>query len=341
MANTAKYVPSMADLAKETGVSIATVSRVLKGDARISGATKEKVQDAASRLGYTQNLMVNGIRGSGNRTVGVSMPVDDYYSRVFNGISAALWERGCVPLTVPPNLGGVKEREILTAFVERRVEGVIARPIVYAEIVDRLKILKERGLPMVLVDCDIEGAGIPFSGTDDYEGGRQAAERLVALGHKVVGHLTGYMLSSSAKGRCEGFAARLSSFPGTVERRFVSTGFSAKEPQVEEMLLSEPRPTAVFAANDSMAAVVCAVARRLGLRLPEELSVIGFGDLPFSRLSSPKLNSFDQSPEKVGAIAVEMLFEEISGVRVPGAGRRVSLLKPLYVERESVACARA
>ena len=333
-----KYVPSMADLARETGVSIATVSRVIKGDSRISEATKLKVMEVAARLGYSPNLLVNGIRGAGTRIVGVSMGVDDYYTKVFNGIAAALWARGILPLVMTPLHPRIGEREIFDAFIERRVEGVIARPVVYAEIVDYLNVLKERGLPMVLIDCDIQGVDIPFSGTDDFEGGRLAAEHLVALGHKVIGHLPGYLISNTGRGRCEGFSTFISSCEGVLERRTRPTNFAPVDSVIEELLLSEPRPTAVFAANDNVAAGVYAVALRLGLRIPEDVSILGFGDLPASSRLRPTLSSFDQSPELVGSAAVELLFEEISSPRTGSAPRRTSLIKPKLIHRESTQC---
>ena len=251
--NKGAYVPSMSAIARETGVAISTVSRVLQNDPRISKQTRENVLESAERLGYASNLLVKGLRGEGTRTVGVSMSLaDEYHARLLNGISNEMWKKGYAPLYLHArNHSGFEEHKVFKGFMERRIDGVIARPVDYDEVKEFYEELIARGLPLVLIDCDIPGVDIPFSGTDNYLGGSLAAQLLFSLGHKVIGHAQGFQYGFPGGFRRRGFEDFFKNCPN-VKLLFCNE----TEAEISKMLLAKPSPTAIFAWNDHAAATI-------------------------------------------------------------------------------------
>ncbi|MFZ2657848.1 MAG: LacI family DNA-binding transcriptional regulator [Victivallales bacterium] len=331
-----RYIPSMSEIARETGVAISTVSRVLKNDPRISEQTKDKVLESAGRLGYRPNLLIEGIRGEGTHTVGVSIELsDNFHARLINGIINSLWEKGYASILLFPRKGGIGEQDVFKAFLERRVDGVIMRPVNYSATMDYFKNLAERGLPIVMADVDLKSLPIPFSGVDDYAGGRMAAEYLIRLGHKVIAHAPGNASITTGALRKSGFSETLSKHGGIKEILCRLESFIPDPQALKEMLLSKSRPTAVFAGNDNVACEVYKVAMKLGLRIPQDLSVLGFGDLELGRNSIPPLSTFNQDPDLTGRNAVELLFEQLNGKIKKYNNKKTILVKPELIIRGS------
>jgi LacI family transcriptional regulator len=167
--------------------------------------------------------------------------------------------------------------------------------------------LDARGLPIVMIDVELKNIKMPFCGTDDYTGGRLAAEHLLELGHRVLGHVAGSPQATTAIRRKQGFLDAVAACPGARAVVCPHESFDADDAAIEAFLAKE-RPSAVFAANDELASHVCKVAELFGLRIPSELSIIGFANLSFSKMLTPPLSSFDQRPELIAENAVELLF---------------------------------
>ncbi len=332
-----KYIPSMGRIAQELGVSITTVSRALKGEGRLSDGTKAKVLEAAGRLGYSRNLLVGGIRGSGTKTIGISLNVtEEYWSKLLDSLVAGLWRRGYAPLVLSPKQAepGYAESDVLKAFLERRVEGVILRPLVHNATPEYFKELSARGLPIVFVDCELPGVEMPFSGTNDYKGGWLAAERLIALGHKRIALQPGAQLASTGRLRKQGFLDCAAKHPELSVAISKVESFTPDRNALMELLSSTPRPTALALASDDLAAGAYEAAAALGLRIPEDLSVIGFGNLRDARLLKPALSSFEQKPQEIGENAVSMMLSLIGREPLP---KSKILSEPELLERESLA----
>lgn len=332
-----KYVPSMATIARELGVSVATVSRALKGHTRHSERTRARVLETAARLGYSPNLLVGGLRGTGTRTIGVSMDVPhDFFLGILNGIIKGLWREAYVPLVLSPmkNTAGFREADILHALAERRVDGVIARYGETSLMTAYSDELRARGLPIVLVDNDIQGSDIPFAGTDDYRGGWLAAEYLAALGHRVIAHLPGEQLTSPGYGRQHGFLDYLATRP-EIAVRLAPADFTPADEVVRAFLVANPDVTAIFAASDHSAWAACRAAQRLGRRVPQDLSILGFGNLTLGQASTPALSTVDQRPEQIGENAAAMVLAAIRGEAATSEGKPVSLTQPQLIVRES------
>ena len=243
----------MEQIAKEVGVSISTVSRVVNcRESRISTVTKAKIQEVAARLGYSPNFLASSLsRGGGSGTIGICVGLDEFYARVVDGMIAALGPLGYAAIVMPARNGGPGEQDVFKAFVERRVEGVVMRPSSFDVDSSYFRELDERGMPIVMVDVELHGLKMPFSGSDDYVGGRMAAEKLLSLGHKLIGHIPGRQDESTGLLRKQGFLDAMAAAPGATPLVCHHNSFRPDVPAILEFLKSEPRPTAIFAANDS------------------------------------------------------------------------------------------
>ena len=337
----ASYSPTMDQIAKELGVSISTVSRVINcREARISTATKARVIEAAARLGYSPNFLASSLsKGSGTRTIGICVGLDEFYTRVVDGIIEYLGHMGYAAIVMPARTGGPGEQDVFRAFVERRVEGVILRPSSYNVKSEYFKELEERGLPIVLIDVELHELKMPFCGTDDYMGGRLAAEHLLSLGHRKLGHVAGDQNVRTGSLRKKGFLDGVASVPGASAVVCRHEGYITDVAAIREMLSAKDRPTAVFCANDSIAAGVYHAAFSLGLEIPGDLSVLGFANQIFSESMSPSLSSFDQHPGLIGRNAIELLFAFVEGKSVSKEEAR--LVRPEIVLRASTAAPKA
>ena len=314
--------PSLADIARDAGVSIGTVSRVLRGQATVSPATAKRIADAAERLRYRPNLLVQGMQTGRTRTIGVMVPVDDpFHGELVCGIHDALVAADHAPLLLwsgssRPQPRPVTELEQLHRLIDRRVDGVIIRPVTDAADDIYLREAIERDLPVVAVDRELAAARVDFVGCEDAEGGRLAAKHLLALGHRRFGHLAGALFTSTGRQRHDGFLSTIAA-AGASCRREEDPTFSDGEAQAFHLLSAEPRITALFCANDLLAAGAYRAAARLDRRIPDQLSIIGFADLPLARLLAPPLTTIRQDAYRIGQEAVACMLARCQGDRSP------------------------
>lgn len=331
------YSPTMGAIAKTARVSVSTVSRILNGRAgRISPETAEKVQRLAVQMGYSPNFLASSLsRGHGSRTIGIGVALTGgFYPAIIDGIVAELCQEGYAGIVQPPWPDhSPNEREVLDSFLERRVEGVIIRPHHYEARAEYFQELNERRLPLVLVDVELHGLKMPFCGTDDHAGARQGTEYLLELGHRVIGHVAGCQLTRTGALRKRAFLETVAAWPNARAQLCRSETFDPAGEDIRELLQRSPRPTAIFAASDIGAIAVYREAARLGLRLPEDLSVLGFADLEFAAAMLPALSTLDQQPQLIGRSAARLVLELIGAKTPPDPPVRLTI--PRLVIRSS------
>ena len=336
-------VSSIRDVAEEAEVSIATVSRVLNKTGRkaYSTATAARVNQAAKRLGYRPNLLMRGVAGRSSRTIGVLVPaLGDFYSRVVQGIHDGLAEADYAMILawnkedIAPPDSDVEQR-LVHRLIDRRVDGMILRPT-HDSVSDLyFREVWERNVPLVAVDRAIPGVHCDFAGSDDRTIGRLAAEHLLCLGHRRLGHLAGPTSVSTSRDRRAGFEEAVAAHGAGASCRTVEApDFLGARGEALRFLRTDPRPTAVFAANDSLADALHKAAAELGVGIPGEVSVIGCGDLMLGRYLRPPLTTFDQKPYRIGQEAVRLLLERLENGGVGTKPQEVRVL-PELVKRES------
>lgn len=310
---------SLKQIAEATNLSITTVSRALRGQGEISAETRQKVLNIAKELNYRPNLLIQGIQTGRTGNIGVMVPpFNPYWTEVLKGIHDKLAEEDFAPITLwddSDTTSSDKESFMLKQMhrlIDRRVDGVILWPRVSEVYGAHLDELKSRELPVVTIDHEL-----PFSSsvtTDEKLGANLVAEHLYHLGHRRIGHLAGDPHWTWARLRRQYFEQSLSRYPDTQCLTVIGSDSAKDIPSAaKELLTAEPRPTAIFACSDWVAFEIYTVAREMGIRIPTELSIVGYSDThKLSQFITPPLTTIRQHPNKIGWTAAALMVDSLN-----------------------------
>ena len=313
---------TLSDVARLAGVSSNTVSRVVHARGPISEATRQKVSKAIADLGYVANSAARSLRGGKTNVVGLVIQdlSNQYFAEIVHGASEAIRSGGFDLMLYTSSNDPVKERERVVTLSSGLSDGLlIVAPHGSRSSLD----LAERSrVPVVLINYWNPSTQLARVNADNYLGARQATEYLLELGHRRIGFITGRPDHSSAPERPDGFE-RFRAFQDALEqegvlldRRLVVPG-GLHQPQGRaaghELLEVPDPPTAIFAANDFCAFGVIEAVRERGLRVPDDVSVIGFDDVPMASQVHPPLTTVRHPLHDLGQTAVQRLIQLIRG----------------------------
>lgn len=345
-------VPRLVDVAKAAGVSMATASRVLNGDAESFGVqTQQKVTEAAARLGWRRNLLVDSIQKGRTKTIGVMIPPhDSFWMGVLAGIHLELAEADYLPITIwvgdcreYPDFGKDDKYalEQINRLLDRRVDGLILWPSFAVAYYEHYRELIDQKIPVVVIDHKLAEDDIADSiETDEEQGTRLVAEHLLELGHRRIACFSAREIDWQAWSirRRVLFEQAISTAQdaSVVSYKTNAAGDNCLEVAVE-ILTSEPRPTAVFAVTDHMARFVYRAARQVGIRIPEDVSVVGYADLDFTEDLSPPLTSVRQKPQEVGHLAAQAVLGRLGDITESSAPAQVMRVATELIVRASTA----
>jgi len=294
--------PTSRDVARAAGVSQAAVSLVLgeKWRGRVSAGTAERVREAARELGYRPNLAARNLRLGSTRTVLLVVPAltTEFFAGVYTGAARVAAEHG-FGVVLYPSPEGIGPARDPFASAQAALDGVIASSMA----ADALTAIRGDQLPLVMLDSDPAGStGAATVNLDIRDGVRQVAEHLLALGHRRFLHLAADIPSWTFEVRAAELAGRLAAVPGTELRTAAAPLSIDGALTAAEAALSAPgpRPTALVCDDDKLAAGVYKAARRLGLRVPDDLSVTGLDDLALATALDPELTTVRLDAELFG-----------------------------------------
>jgi DNA-binding LacI/PurR family transcriptional regulator len=304
--------PSMADVAREAGVSGQTVSRVVNGRHNVEDATRERVLDAMRRVGYRPNSAARALRNGQFHSIGVIMSTlaSVGNSRTLHGISSAAVARG-YSITLMP-VGHTTQGEVTGAFSrlnEQLVDGVVV--LIDEHELDHSEIELPHALPVVVIDSNPR-SDYPMVDTDQAQGAALATTHLLDLGHETVWHLAGPPHSYAAEHREKSWRATLNARGRPVPEVLVGDWSAESGHALGATLATDPAVTAVFAANDQMALGLLRALHEHGRIVPDEVSVVGFDDTDEAAHFWPPLTTIRQSFDEVGRRAVDALLAEIT-----------------------------
>ncbi|WEH42691.1 LacI family DNA-binding transcriptional regulator [Streptomyces sp. AM 2-1-1] len=307
--------PTSRDVARAAGVSQATVSLVLGGKwpGRVSDATAERVRANARELGYRPNLAARSLRLGRTRTALLVVPAltHEFFARVYTGAARVAVDHdfGVVLYPSPDGTGPARDP---FASARAALDGVIASSMA----TEALGALGGTELPLVMLDSDPSGPGASARvNLDIADGMRQVAEHLLALGHRRFTHVAAAVDSWTFAVRARALRETLAAVPGTSLRVVTSALEVADGLRAAETALAAPghRPTALVCDGDVLAAGACKAARRLGLRVPDDLSVSGFDDLALATAVEPELTTVRLPAEQVGERGMAALLAVLDG----------------------------
>ncbi|MFJ6726769.1 LacI family DNA-binding transcriptional regulator [Streptomyces sp. NPDC091281] len=313
--------PTSRDVAQAAGVSQAAVSLVLgdKWRGRVSEATAERVREAARDLGYRPNLAARNLRLGRTRTVLLVVPAltTEFFAGVYTGAArvAAAHGFGVVLYPSPEGVGPARDP---FASAQAALDGVLASSMA----ADALTAIRGDQLPLVMLDSDPEGSlGAATVNLDITDGMRQIADHLLSLGHRSFLHLAADVPSWTFEVRARELAARVGAVPGASLRTARAPISIDGAVAAAEAALSAPgpRPTALVCDDDKLAAGACKAVRRLGLRVPDDVSVTGLDDLALATALDPELTTVRLDAELFGERGMRALLAVLEG-RTPEAG---------------------
>jgi LacI family transcriptional regulator len=301
------------DVAARAGVSVATVSKVINQRYGVSAETFARVTAVIEELGYEASLVAQSLRNHQTNVIGILVAdLEPFSTELLKGTADAI--RGTGFELVVYSAGGRTddhvgwERRYLSRLSGTLVDGAV---LVTPTVVD-----VNYGAPVVAVDPHTGPSDLPTIDSDNLRGAQLATEHLLELGHRRIGMLTGRTDLQSAQLRERGYRAALSDAGVMADETLIRLGAydAAMSAKSARDLLSLPEPpTAIFAANDISAIAVVEVAGEMGLRVPEDLSVVGFDNIPESALNSPPLTTVNQPIRTMGQRAIELLVQLIRG----------------------------
>ncbi len=323
------------DVAKEAGVSFATVSRVLNDGANVKPEKRERVQRAIKRLGYTTNLQARSLRGGRSHLIGLL--VRDlgtaYIGEIIRGVDLELAENKYDMMLYTTHRRQTQESAYVTALTRGMTDGLLIVLPRHPE--GYLKTLRQKKFPYVLIDHQgIDEKG-PAVGATNRAGAYDATRYLLALGHRRIGFITGTMNLGCSRERLDGYRAALQDHGVTVSEGLIREGLFTQPrgytAALELLELDQP-PTAIIASNDVTAFGAMEAARERGKKIPDDISIVGFDDIPQAAQVHPPLTTIRQPLEEMGRRAVQMLLQIIENPKQSAA--KIELPTELVV-RES------
>jgi DNA-binding LacI/PurR family transcriptional regulator len=307
---------TLKDVAIHAKVSIATVSRVLNGSGYVSNEVKERVEKIMKELNYQPNAIARSLKNAKTHTIGVIVP--DVSNPYFMGIVRAFEDK------VSPNYhlllcssDEIVEKEIsyLDVFLEKRVDGLFLSHC-RLEVADSLNKYLNQNIPVVLVDRHAEDLEVDTVYEENIKSSYQLTNHLISIGHRDIAMINS-SIGSNSKDRQRGYEQALKDAGFESSPEYVlcgkfnqQTGYTFGK---QLLMMGKKRPTAIFAANNLIAVGVLQAIREFGLEVPNDISLVSFGDLLFPELISPTMTTVIQHPERVGIVAAELLLARMSG----------------------------
>jgi LacI family transcriptional regulator len=302
---------TIVDVAREAGVSYATVSRVVNNKNSILPDKRARVLAAMQRLGYVPNMQARKLAGGRSQVVGVvSHDVwNSYVMEILRGIDEELASAEYDLMLYTSRRRAAMEQAHVSTLTQGLAEGLLL--LLPRGLETYIEGLRKRHFPFVLIDDGGSAAGGRTVGATNRQGAYDAARHLLELGHRRIGVITGALDIGASHERLAGYHAALEAFGVPSDGRLIVEGDFTQPRAIEAaraLLDRAERPTAIFASNDVSAFGVLQVAREKNVRVPEDLSVVGFDDIPQAAESRPPLTTVRQPLEEMGRVAARMLL---------------------------------
>ncbi|HCN97252.1 MAG TPA: transcriptional regulator RbsR [Leclercia sp.] len=328
---------TMKDVARMAGVSTSTVSHVINNDRFVSEAIREKVEAAVKSLNYAPSALARSLKLNQTRTIGmlITASTNPFYSELVRGVERSCFERGYS--LVLCNTEGDEQRMNfnLETLMQKRVDGLL---LLCTETHQPSPEIMQRypSVPTVMMDW------APFDGTSDLIqdnsllGGDMATQHLIDKGHTRIACITGPLDKTPARLRLEGFLVAMARAGLPVPDGYQITGdfeFSGGFEAMQSLLAQKDRPQAVFIGNDAMAVGAYQALYQAGLRVPDDIAVVGYDDIELAQYMTPPLTTIHQPKDELGELAIDVLIHRIAQ---PGLQQQRLQLTPVLMERGSV-----
>ncbi len=313
-----KALPSISEVAKLAGVSVATVSRVLNNTKAVNPETRLRVEQAVAQLGYHINAAGRSLAKAQSFTLLVLVPdfSNPFYAQIVQGVESVTRKHGYRIMLSDTSDGVADVSSALASLYNRMVDGVISLEHLedHGELITQV-----REMPWISCSEFMPGSGVPYVSIDHGQAAVDAVQYLINKGHRRIALITADETYRWARLRREGYelALKRAGLPvdPALTRTATSTDYEAGSQAASGLLALYDPPSAVFAVSDTLAIGAIKALRRGGRRVPEDVAVVGFDDLPLSAVFEPALTTIAQPMRQLGAEAAEMLLQRLAGER--------------------------
>ena len=323
------------DVAERAGVSAMTVSRVLNQSSRVAETTRLRIQKAIDELGYVPNTLARGLKGV-TRTLAFIIPdvSNPFFTDIVHGAEEVAWQHGYTVFLGNTNSSAEREKHYIQKFLGHGIDGLLIAPSGDST-APILADVTARRVPFVLIDADVPGVRADKVLGDNAKAAQELTEHLLTLGHTRIAYVGGRLDISTGQERASGYRAALKERGVKVNPGYLcTTDFSRAEGYASaKALMSLPTPpTAVVAANNTLAVGVIEALRELNERIPEDVAVVCFEDLELASALHPFLTVMAQPAREFGQIGARFLLERIAK---PTLALRSCVLSPTLIVRKS------
>ncbi len=327
------------DIAEQAGVSYATVSRALNNKYGVNAETREKVLKVARELSYSPNAIARGLVSNHSFTLGLILPdmTNPYFPAVAAGIEAGAQERGYSVFLCNSNWDQSRESNYVKLLSERRVDGLIRAPVGCGE-EERRQETEEGHLPTVYVSNAPKDTDRSSVIIDNIRGGYMATKHLIDCGYDSIGFIGVSERGMADNNRLEGYKMAFERYGREFDPRYLKFGDFRQQTGyniIRSLIKEGGYPSAVFAENDVLAIGILHGIKDSGLKVPEDIALIGFDDISFSAYQEIQLSTIKQPKEQMGSIAADILIDEIETGEQSSSPRKIILEPELVVRRSS------
>ncbi|MCG7387184.1 MULTISPECIES: HTH-type transcriptional repressor PurR [Pantoea] len=326
------------DVAKRAGVSTTTVSHVINKTRFVAEETRNAVWQAIQELHYSPSAVARSLKVNHTKTLGLLATSSEapYFAEIIEAVEHHCFERGYTLILGNAHNDLQKQRAYLSMMAQKRVDGLLVMCSEYPD--DLLKMLEEnRNIPMVVMDWGESRADFTDTVLDNaFQGGYLAGRYLIERGHRDIGAIPGQLERNTGGGRHAGFLKALQEAGIVVRPEWIVQGDFEPESgyqAMQQILQQKQRPTAIFCGGDIMAMGAICAADEMGLRVPQDISVIGYDNVRNARYFTPALTTVHQPKAQLGEKALEMLLDRITSKREESQTIEVH---PTLIERRSV-----
>ncbi len=305
------------DIAKELNLAASTVSRALKDNPLISEATRKKIKETAEKMGYRPNVMAANFRTKRTNTIGVIVPLINrhFFSSVISGIEAIAYQQGFAVTISQSNDNFEKEDKIAHTFFSNRVDGLIVSIGMQTQKYEHLKLFTDRNIPLVFFDRVVDEIDAHKIVVDDFGSAYRATVHLIEKGRTRIAHIGGPLNMKIYQQRQDGYNKALADSGLEQYDNFIINNSLTREDgtnAIKKLLKNKNKPDAIFCANDTTALSSIIYLQKQGIKVPNDIAIVGYSNEPFSEVVTPSISTIKQPGFEIGQKAAELIINQIT-----------------------------
>lgn len=333
---------TIVDIAAELKLSVSTVSRALNDNPNISDRTKEKVRKMAAKLGYRPNTMAAGLRNSKSKTIGLIVPRISMFfpATISTVVQNKLQEHGYHLIICQSNDSYEQEVALVNTLYSARVDGLVVSTTLYTTEFDHFDVFRNNNIPLVFFDRVPKDYPAKVVKGDDYLGGYTVTEHMIEKGCKDIVHISGPVSCNLYIDRVAGYKAALKKHKIPFDKSRIFFHELTRENALlscEKIFATPPYPDGIFASNDTTAIAIMEYCRKINLKVPQDLKIVGYSNDPRTEIITPPITSVNQFPEMMGERVVAALMGLIQSPESSMSNYSQDIIPIQLIVRESSA----